>query len=57
MTNLDELHATRIARLHREYYEVRQYAIGGEADIDGWRVSQLMRNAQTITQAAERIAE
>jgi hypothetical protein len=51
MTNLHEIHDARIAQLHREYYEVRQHSIGGGADIDGWRVARLMRDAQTPVQA------
>ncbi len=53
MPNLYDVHAARIAQLHRESYEVRQYAIGGEADIDGWQLSRLMRDAQTPAQAGD----
>jgi hypothetical protein len=51
MPNLHELHAARITQMHREYYEVRQHSIGGGLDIDGWRVSHLMRDAETPAQA------
>lgn len=53
MPNLYDVHAARIAQLHRESCEIRQYAIGGEADIDGWRLSRMMRDAQTPAQAVD----
>jgi hypothetical protein len=54
MTNPRMTHAARISQMRSEYYEVRQYSIGGQvSDIEGWRVSRLMRDAQTPVQADE----
>lgn len=50
---MNRSHALRIAELHMESHDVRRDSIHGGHDIAGWRVSQLMRDAKTVSQADE----
>jgi hypothetical protein len=43
-------HSHRCNRLHAAAHNVRQQAIGRGGDLAGWRLSHLMRNAETDEQ-------
>jgi hypothetical protein len=45
--------AARLQRLHGLAHKVRQVAIERSADLDGWRVSHLLRDATTPAEADE----
>ncbi|MDB5091799.1 MAG: hypothetical protein JWR09_5793 [Mucilaginibacter sp.] len=45
--------AARLQRLHRRAHQVRQGAIERTGDLDGWRVSRLLRDAKTPAEADE----
>ncbi len=43
----------RLQRLHRLAGGVREAAINRPGDLDGWRISRLLRDAETPAQAEE----
>lgn len=45
--------SARLQRLHGLAHQVRQVAIECPGDLDGWRVSRLLRDAMTPAQADE----
>ncbi len=50
---------SRLQRLHKLAHQVREAAINRPGDLDGWRLSRLLRDAETPAQAdeAERLLE
>jgi hypothetical protein len=45
--------SARLQRLHGRAYQLRQVSIEPAGDLDGWRVSRLLRDAMTLAQADE----
>ncbi|MDB5501636.1 MAG: hypothetical protein JWR89_1538 [Tardiphaga sp.] len=45
--------SARLQRLHGLAYQVRKVAVGRPGDLDGWRISRLLRDAITPAEADE----